>query len=66
MKFVISFLIFLLVVLSGFYAGADAAKDYIRENTINYCIEKPAECKKEYNFNKTKVEIQKLQEETAK
>ena len=50
--------------LIGFTSGFDYAKVETRETTINYCIEKPAECKKEYDFNKTKVEIQKIQEET--
>jgi hypothetical protein len=49
--------------LIGFNSGI-YAKVETRETTINYCIEKPAECKKEYDFNKTKVEIQKIQEET--
>jgi hypothetical protein len=52
--------------IAGFKLGSDYAEVHTRENTINYCIEKPADCKKEYDFNKTKVEIQKLQEGTAK
>jgi len=65
MEFILIFsLIFSL--FSGVVVGYDNGFNYSRETTINYCIEKPAECKKEYDFNKTKVEIQKIQEETTK
>jgi hypothetical protein len=64
------FLFMLIVVLGTGYVSSNIAvnnaRPVIREEVINYCIEKPVDCKKEYNFNKTKVEIQKLQEETSK
>jgi hypothetical protein len=61
-------LVFALIAssLCAAAVGFDNGVNYSRETTINYCIEKPAECKKEYDFNKTKVEIQKIQEETTK
>ena len=69
MEIFLSFLLTAAVFSAGmavYTVGSDNAKVQTRETTINYCIEKPAECKKEYDFNKTKVEIQKLQEGTTK
>ena len=57
-------LVLILVGFASCVAGIDINSPIVREDTIKFCIEKPADCKKEYDFNKTKVEIEKLREGT--
>jgi hypothetical protein len=49
----------------GRISGKKQAVPIVREGVIEWCIEKPADCKKEYEFNKVSVEIERIRKESV-
>lgn len=61
---VLALLVMVLMIVFGANIGKNITTPSVRESTIKYCIESPKDCKKEYDFNVTRLEIEKLQSET--
>jgi hypothetical protein len=56
MGFFLLFL-YLLGLFLGFVAGDSTSRPIERESTVKFCIEKPAECKKEFDFYQMRTEF---------
>jgi len=62
-SFFVLFLIFFTFCM-GSIAGFSTARPQERETTVKFCIEKPAECKKEYDFYQMRTEFEASKEKT--
>lgn len=51
-----------LAFAGGFNLGGTVQRPETRKETIQWCIQKSQECKKEFDFYKTQVEVRKFQE----
>ena len=56
MDFILAIL-FILNFGVGAVIGASIIYPEVRESTVKFCIEKPAECKKEFDFYKAREEF---------
>ncbi len=48
---------YFVTLLLGITGGASIVRPEVRETTVKFCIEKPAECKKEFDFYKAREEF---------
>ena len=56
--------LYLAALFLGFVAGDSASRPIERESTVKFCIEKPAECKKEFDFYQAREEFNASREKT--
>jgi hypothetical protein len=56
MAFLMLFCYFVALIL-GFVGGANTITPSVRESTVKFCIEKLAECKKEFDFYQMRTEF---------
>lgn len=62
--FFLSIISIVIVFGISYNLGKIAQQPESRKETIKWCIQKPQECKKEFDFYKTQVEVEKFQENT--
>ena len=48
--------------IGGVMVGTNTATPNVRQETIYLCVQKPAECKKEYDFYQLKKEVESMKE----
>jgi hypothetical protein len=63
MDFILA-IVFILNFGFGIVIGASITQPEARETTVKFCIEKPAECKKEYDFYQMRTEFNASKEKT--
>jgi len=54
------FILAIMFVLNfgvGIFIGVSIIQPEVRESTVKFCIEKPAECKKEFDFYQMREEF---------
>lgn len=56
------FLAFCFTFMGGIMVGTNTATTIVRQETIYRCIQKPKECKKEFDFYQLKKEVQAMRE----
>lgn len=61
MDFILAIL-FILNFVVGAVIGASIIQPEVRESTVKFCIEKPAECKKEFDFYQMREEFNSSKE----
>ena len=61
---IIVVILLLMGIVGGFSAGVSTQTPIARETTVKFCIEKPAECKKEFDFYKAREEFNASREKT--
>lgn len=53
---------FIVATVASYNLGKIAQQPETRKETIQWCIQKSQECKKEFDFYKTQAEVRKFQE----
>jgi hypothetical protein len=61
MDFILA-IVFILNFGIGAVIGVSIIQPEVRESTVKFCIEKPAECKKEYDFYQMRTEFEASKE----
>ena len=56
------FLAFCFTLMGGIMVGTNTTTSVVREKTIQWCVKKPQECKKEYDFYQLKKEVETMKE----
>jgi hypothetical protein len=56
MDFILA-IVFILNFGIGAVVGVSTIQPEVRESTVKFCIEKPAECKKEFDFYQAREEF---------
>jgi hypothetical protein len=54
----------IIVFVLGAATGVSTASPGLRETTVKFCIEKPTECKKDYDFYQMREEFEASREKT--
>ncbi len=63
MDFILA-IVFISTFGLGVVIGGSTIHPEARETTVKFCIEKPAECKKEYDFYQMRTEFNASKEKT--
>jgi hypothetical protein len=63
MDFILA-IVFILNFGIGAVIGVSIIQPEVRESTVKFCIEKPAECKKEFDFYQMREEFNASREKT--
>jgi len=61
MEFIVAFALVLSFFL-GIGAGVNNTTPEVREETVIFCNQKPAECKKEFEYYQLKKEVETMKE----
>ena len=59
------YLLFLAIgftFIGGVMVGTNTATPIVRQETIYLCVQKPAECKKEFDYYQLKKEVETMKE----
>ena len=62
MEFIVAFAIVLATLVLGISVGVSNTTPVVREEVINFCNQKPAECKKEFEYYQLKKEVETMKE----